>query len=731
MFRRSLLILLIAAAFVAPDAARGQLPPRDSLLSREPETPAEMFQATLTMLKLARPALARQYLDAFMASSPDDATLLQLRETHGTTTFVQLSRIEALQPTGGELLDRLNRAAQNQIDDPAFQASLMAGLTGTARQRDSAITQLRALDEQAAPLVIRRLAQGASVSDEALLMQALLQLGPNATDPLIATLSSPHERLRIVAADLLGRMEAKRAVLPLTSIAFDSGVTATLQQAARQAVARIEFGSADRVQQVTGLRLAERLQFDALAHFSGAAEWETDDSGRVSLWTWDEAAGTAVQQQVSPTSASAWQAEQSARRALALSPADRRGQALLLAILMWRDVLTAGWEKPLPAGPGTAGDLALSLGPDVSREALQLSLEHSNAAAALVSLRALGSTGGRSELLAPESPVLAALQSGEPRVQFAAAETVLQLDPVQPFPGATRVVEILVRTLNGTPVRKSVVVDPNADRGAAIAGLIASMGYQPGLAPTGKSGFEMAATEGNVELAVLHLNTVQWELSQTVANLRADPRTARIPIAVYGPPQMRNAARRQVGTYQLISYLDDSGDPQILRAQLEPLIGRRSVPELTEAQRLEQIHSAAFWLRHIASGRRTQVFPLDSAELALAEAITRPGVSRDVLVALGAIGTPSAQQRLADASLSVGLSPETQLVAAAQLGFHIQRFGRLVNNQTAQQLSSAWRNAASPELKTALAAVVGAMRPESPAVTAELQIFPTAIRPLP
>jgi hypothetical protein len=731
MLRRVLVILSAAVCAVAPSAAWSQSDARESLLSREPQTPAETFQAVLTMLRLDRPALARQYLDAFMASNPDDATLLQLRDQHGTGTFVELSRIEALQPVGGELLDRLNQAARNQLDDPAFQQSILRGLTGRPRERESALALLQAIGDEAAPLVIRQLAQGTTLEAEALLIQSLLRLGRPAIAPLEAALMSPQPKMRAIAADLLGRLEAREAQLSLTAVAFEPTASPTLQETARRAVARIQFGSPDQAQQVTSLRLVERLRSAALDHLARKVAWDADPDGRVSLWSWETAAGTVVHQHVAPEAASQIVGERLARQALVLAPDDPQNQALLLAILMWRDVTTAGWDRPIPTGPSTAYDLALTLGPDLTQQTLRLGLEQGNAAAAIVSLRALALTGSRRELLIEGSPVLAALQDPEPRVQFAAAETVLQLDPVQPFPSASRVVEILVRALNGSPQKKTVVVDPNAQRGAAMAGLFATLGYEPGLASTGQTGFEMAVREGNVELAVLHLNTVRWELSQTLANLRADPRTARLPIAVYGPPHLRNAAARQLQPYRLVSYLDDAGDVGILRTQLEPLVQQRLVPELTETQRQEEIQAAAFWLRHIASGQRTRIFPLEPAEAALFDAAYRPAIANDAFIALGAIGKPSVQQRLAEIGMASGIAPETQLAAIAQLAFHIQRYGRMLENGTAQQVLAAWRNASTPEVRSAWSAVIGALRPDPKAAATELLKFTAPPSPAP
>ena len=722
MFRGYLTPLCLIVCLALPVVVLADdAPDSGGLLAREPGSPEEQFDAALTMLKLARPKLAAQYLDALLASDPDDATLFAIRDKHGTATFVQLSRIEALQPASQTLLEKLNTAARNQLDDPAFQESLLQRLTApTLRERQASLNSLRALGDDAVPLVIRRIAAGATPDEEVFLMQSLLQLGRRSIAPLIATLDSDQDHVRTVAADLLGRLEADAALLPLSVVAFDDGSSPALRDAARRSLARIQYGDVTRAHQVSSLRLTERLKHQALQCFRDEIELASGDDGLVRQWDWNNAAGTVQLATVDQSAAAARLGERTARAALRLAEQDAEAQALLLGHRMWLAILAAGWDQPIPTGPGTTHDLALALSPELVRDVLQLGLKHENSAAALTSLKVLAQTGSRGELLASGSPLLAALNASESRLQFAAAETVMQLDPHTTFPGASRVVEILARSLNGTPQARSVVVDPNTRRGARLAGLISTLGFDSGLAQTGQEGFQMATSEGSVELAVLHLNTVRWELSQTIANLRADPRTRRLPIAVYGPSELRGSTRHKLHPYQLVSYLDDAGDPGLLRDQLTPLIGQRQVPELTEDQRRAEIASAAFWLRHIADGQRTQVFPLESAESALSRAIGQTVVARDALVALGAIGKPSVQQRIAEVALSDGFAVETRRAAIVQLAFHVQRFGRMIDNPTAQAIANAYRAETSPELRSAWAAVVGALRPDRMAATTQL-----------
>ena len=91
---RSMCIVCLVAACMAvlANSAFAQL--RDSFektpLLKEPKTPEEMFGVTLLMVDLARVDLAKQYLEQFLATNPDDEMLLKLRDQHGAGDFLKI-----------------------------------------------------------------------------------------------------------------------------------------------------------------------------------------------------------------------------------------------------------------------------------------------------------------------------------------------------------------------------------------------------------------------------------------------------------------------------------------------------------------------------------------------------------------------------------------------------------------------------------------------------------------
>ncbi len=730
--------LVIAPGFVAPQAATyGQEAAAigaASPLPAEPKTPEQLFDAVLLTLQLNRPDVARRYLEAFVASEPGDDFLLDLRARYGTATFLQLSKTQELQPASLDLLDRVRQAATARMTDVNVIDRLIDQLSGTARQRDQGLLELKHLRQHAVTHLLRRVMSDERPIPVDLAVATLVQIGPEAVMPLVGALRTGPESIRGLAADALGSIRGKEAELALWAPAFAPGSPEALRQQARRSLAQILTGNAMNLDRVNAFGVADRLRAVAESYFTHQQPLPTADDGLVGLWTWDDAQNLLVETRTTPAKADLFIAEQFARESLELSGDRREPQVLLMAILLARDVEAAGWDNPTPEGPGTAHSLLLAAGPELADEVVHRSLSLNQPAAVLQGLRVLEQNGSRRQLdesvNGRPSAVLQALAAPSPRIQFAAAETILQWDPVQPFPNSQQVVAVLARTLAGDSRPDSVVIDPNASRAILVADYFNTLGYDPRIARTGQDGFQQAAAHGDVAIAVVHLNAIRWELSQTVANLRADSRTASLPIAIYGPVGMQDRVKHLTEAYPLVSYIEETNNAIDLMKQVRPLMAQVSPPRLTEPQRLAQRKSAALWLEHIATGMRTDLFDLAPAETALADNVNDPDVGRSCILALGAIATPTAQQRLLDTAVGDSIDPALRISAARQLAFHIQRFGLLVSSDDLTRLRDHAASVTDPVEATALLAVMGTLRPDAKSARDMILSYPPSTAPL-
>ena len=77
-----------------------------SPLLTEPTSAGALFDAVVLMTDLGRPNLANGYLRKLLEMTPDDATLLAMRDKHGPAVFLRLSNLVSLQPGSVVLLEK-------------------------------------------------------------------------------------------------------------------------------------------------------------------------------------------------------------------------------------------------------------------------------------------------------------------------------------------------------------------------------------------------------------------------------------------------------------------------------------------------------------------------------------------------------------------------------------------------------------------------------------------------
>lgn len=706
----------------------------DLVLPEEPKTPDELMDAAVLTLKLARPGLAKRYLETIVKMEPDDETLFKLRDRFGTALFLQLSRNAELKPASAELLAMLTRAGERMAKDPARVEALIQKLSGTARDRELAILELQHLGASAVGPIVRTMSDPQAAKDLGQLAYVLTRLGPAANPPVVAMLGAPGDNQQTLAASVLGTLGDKNDELALLEAGFSPVRSESVQLAARRSLANILYRDPLRTDRLSSVGLADRLRTAAADVLTGRTAIPLNDAGQASIWTWNATAGVPQENLVSPRSAALFRAEQLSRQALGVSPGNPDIQAQLLSILQLRDVQATGWDKAVPEGTGTAHDLLLTSGPEMSLRVLSLGREQRNVAAAAGALRALAQIGTRN-MLRPvgntKPAVVAALDDTDPRVQFAAATTILSWEPIEPFSGSKRVVEILARELNSSGAPNMVVVDPNYARGDEVRSLMTGLGFEAATVRTGAEGFTAAANQGDMAVVLLHLNTIRPDLSPTIANFRADSRTASIPIVIYGPAEMRGAATRLIGEYSRVSYLQEASDTGELNRQIRPVLDELNPTPLTPEQHAERARAAAYWLRHIAVSQRTNVFNLEPAEEALAGAIGNPVLAGDAVSALAVIPRPSAQRFLNEAIKTETNPIEIRQAAARNLAFHIQQFGLALSNDEVSNLYSMYSAEQDGGLRSALASVIGSLKPEAKTVEARILSFPIATQPLP
>ena len=699
-----------AGETAAPAAASVTEP---SPLLREPKTPEETFEAIVLLVDLARYDLAKVYLKAFVDGQPSDELLQALRDQYSTGEFIRLTRIPELKESAQPLLDRLNAASRKQAEDPAYIDGLITRLTGTTAQREQAFSELRNAGVRAVPQILSRLAK-AKAAERDMIVLALSRMGQPVIPAVIAGLDANNDVVRHGCIEALKLLNAHPAVPRLWVLAYGEEVDAGTRDAALRAIAQIQLGHEDRTGQLSKVKAVEDLSQGARQLLT--APPPEDPAETMSVWQWNSADQTLASMELNSSAARLSEAQRLARDAFLLNSEHAPVQTLYLTTLLAGEVAQQGWEAPLTTATSPAMQIAVATGVAPLMEVLRTSLETDRIDAAWAALQGLSALASP-EVLARQggkpSPVLAALNYPDPRLQFAAAIVVLRSDTRLNFPGASRVTDVLRRALTAPGSARAVVIDGDEVEGRQIGNYVNEEGFDPLLARTGREGFQQAADTADVSLIVVQTNVANWPLTQTLANLRADARTAYIPIVVYGPESVRNSTARLVSRTGNAVYAGESPGSESFWLQVRPLLQRRITPPVSGQQRQDFKVLAAYWLANLSEQDTRSEVPLKDVQAQLLPLVSEDSVAANALQTLGQIGSVEVQSNLAQFTLNDRLPIETRRLAAQQLTTHIPRFGLLLSESEVSQLTKAWDQEPDAELRGALASIVGELKPNT------------------
>lgn len=709
----------------------------EKLLLKEPESAADVFDAAILYSDFGQLEQSKKYIEQLLEMNPSDAELLGIRDEHGTAKLLRLSNTKDLQPASVELLKRVTKASQKNATDPTRIDGVINDLfsNDVTKERIAQI-ELRNIGLPAVPRVITRLAATTDRVEGEKLLFAMLQMGDAISPAVIGALETPNEKLQTDLINILGFLRSEDAIPDLKYFAFSASQPPGTQMAARRALARVLYDDVKLVNRVSGYGTADDLQNVAVGYFSrkqGVSKLPAGDpNDRVDVWLWENAQNTVVAENVSVEAAANFHAVRHAKRALGFAPNRNELQTLFLSAVLADEAYRKGWDQPARIGPGTPFNLAMVSGEDSVLDSLQLAMDHGRVGAATILLDVIAEIGTERAIHSSErksSPLVHALNFPESRVQFKAAQAVLAINPKRTFTGSGRVVQILSQALNDDGRGQALIIDPNEDRAGTLASTLSQIGYQATTALTGKDGFRYATERGNIDLIVMHVNTIQWELSPTIGNFKNDSRTSFVPIAISGPEFLRPTKQRLIKQYQRVGFLPETTSAPILATFLQPFVSSISTPPLTDLQRQQNRMVALQSLAQISTGQTHIEYDITKAETNLTDALNDNDLANGAMSVLSRIPTATAQTTIADILLAPATPIERRLIAGLELSNHIKRFGAQLSQQTVQQIETAWQQEQSPEVRTAMAAVVGSLQPKSEWTSSKLQAFDTYAKP--
>jgi CheY-like chemotaxis protein len=775
------LVLLLAVCPAAPAQPGDKERDLDELrrLFKEPKSTADFWNRVQFEIDVGSYDLAARYLKA-MVGKATDAELLDLYEKEGSIAFLKLRNVPMWSKDKKEqeeaaknvetLIQRVTEAVRKKRADPVRIKGFIQALNATPEERDYAIRELHTSGAQAIPHLIDAIRGTTDPGERLTYLNALRRLGPETVPPMLAALSIPEEPLQLDLLDILrkNRSRQSREIVPhLWFLSASPTEPDAVRRAATDYLASVLDLPASRLPSAkTALtREAERYY---------RHEVNLGGTDAVPIWRWD--GKTIVQGWPGKPLVTASQAEEYrglyfARQALSLDPGYRPAQVVFLSLALdkaFPPPSKPGVVTPPPAISPDLKNLVSRASPELIVTVLERALDENRVPVILALVRNLGD---RAEVIATRpagrghSPLTRALYVPDRRVQLAAAEATLQIPATTAPVPATRVVDILARTLAAAPggaAKPKVVVAYFAEEFRdKIADLVNKAGYEAIKFGTGREVLQRMNKAADIDLILADVDLPDPGLASFLAQLRADRNNAHVPVLLTitppAPPLVPGGKARMykpgveplpvdregrllrfVERYPGVSLVSLGAvlDLLSLDALLKARIADPGSPTLTPAEQRDHAERAAKALANVAQGAPPG-FDVRTAANSILDAVHAgrlgPEAQIATLIAAGRIPGSRAQVELSTVALDNARPILVRVAAASELVHHVQRFGI---QMTGAQVEPLRELAAKPDLdanlKAQLSAFLGSLRPGDRVTGERLRGYtPPVAAPLP
>ena len=561
-----------SSVFAQPEASS-----QPKLLQFVPGSAGGLAEAAQIAEQLHRSSDARQYLRTLLNAQPGQTELQQLRSRYGVGVFLQFNANPDLQPEARELLNAINQASRVFAASDARLRELAAKLGTDGSDAASMIVEILSAEDRAAvPLL--ELDQASAQGQVA--QKVLEQHARSMRRGLLAAIPAAADDGRQRIIRLLATTADSRMALHLLRWRFADDVSADTQNVAEQAIERLWKAGGLVISRthppVNGSEAVAILHDQIRMDLENAAYQfpvtSVDGVAESPLSSEDRAALLLT-------------ARNHAEDAALIRSGDVVSEALLL-------ICQLGTQ---PVAPCSVDPMDSDASLEVLTAALSESLQTRSVSASQQILQMLigrADSDGLSNSADVLQAVKRATQSSDPRVRLVAGYLQIRGGLVALNP--TTVKRSVESIENGSLMPEAVVIDPDADRLPGLAGVLSDCGYLPISVRTGSAGFDAAVSQMHCELILVRSHCLQWDLTATVANLRADARTAMCPIVVYGPKRDLQYVRRIAERYPGVWFMSEpfghltGAEASAMQMQLQGNTnGLSSNDMLTTKQRLQ------------------------------------------------------------------------------------------------------------------------------------------------
>ncbi|QDU53851.1 HEAT repeat domain-containing protein [Aeoliella mucimassa] len=632
-----------------------------AVLNGSRQTAADYLKSTHLLLDLGQPALAAGEFHRLLQLNPNDATKVELVNQFGPAIIQQLARSPELGPKARPFAESLLAASQ-QAAQSVERIKAMIDQLGSDDKvaRSRAVAALAGAGEVAVVPLIELLG-GTDASDTARVgaRASLMRLAPYAERPLMATLDSADSKLVDEAATLLAAIGSGDAAPLLAAPALTGG-------AAAQAYQQLT-GQAPSAESAAGL-----LERTMKVIEGGSPVFEPDFEGKVKYWVWDSK-GTPGPKALSLSTAESdtLYMDKLATALATVRPElpSAESQAIRLQFEAIDVLGRHGFAMAYPMEQLT------QLPADSLNQLLTDALKHNQSAAARMALQVIADRGDAGMLATSNgqpSPTAKALVHPHPSVRAAAVEAIAAIDPATPFPGSSKLCPAIVKLASSRGQRLALGASPRIGTAATWAGGLTSIGLASEVANSGKQLFEKADLLADVELIVIDMNLNHPSVRDVVYQLRINPSTALVPIALIARESQLSSARLIATEHKAVGAFLRPHDDQTMEMLVRTMLAQLPPDWPTAEQRFEQRVAAIKAMNHLMDNDRT-FYRLRSASSEITQSVYPE--TDDAWQLLSRLGTHDSQVALLAYASTTTEQIESRQAAAKAFADSVGRFG--------------------------------------------------------
>ena len=687
------------------------------LRASQPSTAEDLTQAIELLVNIGRADEAGTYLQTLANANLQPAALVSLHRQFGSALFFKLIRHPQLQPAGATLGNAVLDAAYEHARSPERLQSLIAKLNDPSPEiRYAAVVDLRFAGQEAIARMIDVLADSSRESEHAGVRAGLVRLGKAGTAPLVAALDADAS-VRVQAMVVLGQIKAKQAVPYLLRpyLAADSGERERI--AARFALQNTlgQLPTPRAAEQFLHRRASEQLQ----SHSPRRPNQET-----VTLWRWQPDQRKVAGSPVSPEQAALHTSYRLAKELHALTANRPEHQQLYLIAMLESAKSIGGLAQPLSATDPSAHAAAVAAGSQALENALEAAIRRQRIAAAVGAAEVLGEIGDEGLLRQPGGalrPLVRALKHADRRLRFAAAMSILKIDPQKPFPGSSFLAETLNYFVSSVGARRALVTHPRLEQAQTLVGLLSEFGIEGDIATTAAQTIRLVEQNSDYEFLLLS-DGIDRPVNEFVLLLRRSPASAVLPIGLMSRQANFDRMQRLTSTDPLAETFPrphNSSGMALVRQRLAERAEGYAVPF---PERLRQSTAALDHLTRLAEHPlRYGFYDLYRQQPALERALLFSLQAARAARVLGLLGTPQAQQVLVTFASQSARPLADRQAAVGAFADAVQRRGLLLSRSEILLQYTRYNRSASQDRDTqrVLGSILDAI--ETPTKTASVE----------